>query len=69
MSHDYVEPPPRDHSLTRAQRRRLERGEAEEQVAGIVGCKFCKSTVGQYFKHGNHFNCRTAGCKGNKGIP
>lgn len=61
---DYREPAPRDASLSRAERRRLAAGKGD--VAGKIGCKFCMSTVGTYIKHRNEFQCRTAGCKGNK---
>lgn len=66
MSHDYVEPAPVDRSLTRAERRRLARGEGlGEAVTGRLGCKFCKSTKGRYEKRGNRFFCTTTDCKGN----
>lgn len=64
---DHREPSPRDASLSRAERRRLQLGRPEAAIAGKLGCKFCKSTVGTYHSHGNHFNCQTAGCEGNRG--
>lgn len=61
---DHREPAPRDHSLSRAERRRLQLGRPENAVVGKLGCKFCMSTEGQYVKRGNRFLCRTKGCKG-----
>ena len=62
---DYKAPAPRDASLSRAERRRLERNGGD--IPGMLACKYCRSTTGTYHKHGNHFNCKTVGCKGNKG--
>lgn len=62
---EHREPAPIDRSLTRAERRRLARGQAEEAVTGKIGCKFCKSTKGRYEKAGNRFFCTTTDCKGN----
>lgn len=62
---DHREPPPQDRTLSRAERRRLQRGIPENAVAGRLGCKFCKSTHGQYVKAGNRFICTTPNCKGN----
>lgn len=65
MNHDYQEPPPRDRTLSRAERRRLLLGRPEDAVAGRIGCKFCMSTKGRYEKAGNRFYCTTKDCKGN----
>lgn len=59
------EPSPKDRSLTRAERRRLQKGQAEAAVTGKVGCKFCKSTLGTYTKGDNRFRCKTQNCRGN----
>lgn len=60
-----VEPAP--VARTRAERRRLERGDTLlEEVAGFVGCKFCKSTKGTYQRMGNRFFCATKNCRGNR---
>lgn len=49
--------------LSRAERRRLAAAKYEG-AAGAIGCKFCKSTRGTYYKMGNRFVCATKGCKG-----
>ncbi len=63
MQHKDILPPPRDRSLTRAERRRQESGKGD--VPGMLGCKFCYSTKGIYIKAANWFNCATVGCRGN----
>lgn len=51
--------PPR---MTRAERRRAEQGRYDGP-AGVMSCKFCKSSKGTYESTGR-FLCLTPGCKG-----
>ncbi len=51
--------------MNRAERRQHAQG---ENITGVVGCKFCRSTKGTYVKRGNHFQCTTPDCKGNPAV-